>query len=85
MTDRLDVEACAVLAVGVLARCRLAQPKNRSKGVPVETVRELVDLARVELDEVVDALDRGAPKLEVLAELGDVAAFVGLAAWRVGR
>lgn len=80
---REDVEAVAVLAVGTLAQKRLAVPKNRDKGVPVENARELLILALVEVSEALDALERGAPVEEVLAEIGDVAAFCGLAAWRV--
>ncbi len=80
---REDVESIAVLAVGTLAKRQLAAPKNRSKGVPAESARELLMLALVEVGEALDALERGAPDDEVLDELGDVGAFVGLAAWRV--
>jgi NTP pyrophosphatase (non-canonical NTP hydrolase) len=78
--NRHDLETAAVLLVGKLAARQLGLPKNRAKGTPTETPAQLVRMAQDELDEVLHALRTGAPIGDVLAELGDAAAFIGLAA-----
>lgn len=73
-------------AVGALSRAalrRLVQPKNREKGSWSELgsrgLREVIDLIRVELNEVEQAIDKGEGLARVNEELGDVAAFVAIA------
>lgn len=82
IAKRIDVEAAALLLLRVHAKRQLGLPKNRAKGVPTETLGELVNLADGELNEVRVAVRTGQPTHDILSELGDVAAFVGLAMWR---
>jgi len=85
LTERLNMEAAAVLLVGVLARQQLRVPKNRDKGVPGESARELLKLAIAECGEAIEAIDNGHGTTVVLAEIGDAIAFLGVAAWRAIR
>jgi len=85
MITRIEMESSVVLLVGVLTRQRLRVPKNRDKGVPGESVRELLGLAQAEIAEAIEAVECGHGIDAVLAEIGDAAACLGLAAWRAIR
>lgn len=83
MTTRLELEVAATASVAEWTRRQLAQPKNRLKGLPSESVATLIRMAQQELDEALHALRERGPDA-VLEELGDAAATIGLAMWKVG-
>ncbi len=83
--ERLVAEREAAEAARDLASRQLALPKNRAKGVPTESARELLKMAVVECYEALDAMDEQAGDDRILAEIGDAVAFLGLAAWKVRR
>jgi hypothetical protein len=58
----------------------LARPKNRAKGPWTGmTPLDLIRAARVELDEAEAALKTPCNRVEIEAEFGDAAAFIGMA------
>lgn len=83
MIDRREVESIAVASLQRWAGRQLALPKNRLKGLPSESVATLIRMAQQELDEALHALRERGPDA-VLEELGDAAATIGLAMWKVG-
>lgn len=82
---RTQVETFAVASLQRWAGRQLALPKNRSKSIPTESVEQLIQMAIEELREALHARRAGLGLTAVLSELGDAAAFVGLAMWRAGR
>lgn len=82
MTDRIKVERASVELLRDAAERMLSRPKNRAKGIPTETVVQLVRMAQDELDEVLEAVRNERGTDAVRAELGDAAAVVALALWR---
>ena len=82
MNERINVESIALVSLGTWARRQLGLPKNRAKLIPEESITQLIRMAQGELDEALHALRSGRGTTAVLEELGDAAAFVGLAMWR---
>lgn len=76
---RLDCESSSLLLLSMWARRVMMREKNRDKGVPSESVEELIVMARKELSEARDAIEENAPTDDILAELGDAAAIIGFA------
>lgn len=83
MTSRLDMEAAALLLLGTWARRVMVRAKNRAKGVAGESVCVLIGLAHAELDEAAQAIADGEDMETIAAELGDAAAYIGIALWRL--
>lgn len=76
---RLDCESSSLLLLSTWARRVMMREKNRAKGVPSESVEELIVMAQKELDEARDAIEENAPTDDILAELGDAAAYIAFA------
>ena len=76
---RLDCESSSLLLLSTWARKVMMRPKNRDKGLPSESVEELIVMARRELTEARDAIEESAPTDDILAELGDAAACIAFA------
>ena len=76
---RLDCESSSLLLLSTWARRVMMREKNRDKGVPSESVEELIVMARHELSEARWAISGSAPTDDILAELGDAAAIIGFA------
>lgn len=81
MTRPVDL---AVRLLAATATERLCAAKNVAKGpwdaMPPET---LLRMAQDEIDEALHALRTGKSRADVLQEIGDVGAFVAMAAERV--
>ena len=77
--ERLDCESSSLLMLSTWARRVMMREKNRDKGVPSESVEELIVMARHELSEARWAISGSAPTDDILAELGDAAAIIGFA------
>lgn len=77
--ERLDCEASSLLLLSTWARRVMMREKNRRKGVPEESVEELLAMARAELSEARCAIEENAPTDDILAELGDAAAIIAFA------
>ena len=76
---RLDCESSSLLLLSTWARKVMMRPKNRAKGVPSESVEELIVKARKELTEAREAIEEDAHTDDILAELGDAAAYIAFA------
>lgn len=81
MTARIDMEQSALILGHEAARRALV--RNRHKGIPNESVAQLIRMSQDEADEVLHALraDRGDDA--VMDEIGDAIAYLYIAAWRV--
>lgn len=83
MTSRLDMESASLLLLVTWARKVMTRAKNRAKGVSHESVGVLIGLAHAELDEASQAIAAGEDMETIAAELGDAAAYIGIALWRL--
>ena len=77
--ERLNCESSSLLLLSTWARKVMMREKNRAKGVPSESVMELIEMAHDELTEALWAIEDGDPTDDILAELGDAAAIIGFA------
>lgn len=77
--ERLDFESSSLLLLSTWARKVMMRPKNRAKGVPTQSILELLRMAWHELSEARWAITDDAPTDDILAELGDAAAIISFA------
>ena len=76
---RIDCESSSLLLLSTWARKVMMRPKNRAKGVPTQSILELLRMAWHELSEARWAISDDAPTDDILAELGDAAAIISFA------
>lgn len=76
---RIDCESSSLLLLSTWARKVMMRPKNRAKGVPTQSILELLRMAWHELSEARWAITDDAPTDDILAELGDAAAIISFA------
>jgi len=76
---RIDCESSSILLLSTWARKVMMRPKNRAKGVPTQSILELLRMAWHELSEARWAITDDAPTDDILAELGEAAACISFA------